>query len=110
MYAVVQIGSRIARFECGTMRRTFGSPCAIAAPAPAVRVAATTAAAAMREMGEMLIGTPPGVDGARYPKRPVAGKKSGSLLADVPVEVARADHQPLDSLAYRGRGNVFAER
>jgi hypothetical protein len=63
MYAVVQIGSRIARFECGTMRRTFGSPCASAVPAPAAKVAAAAAARAMRDM---VMKYPPEVDGARY--------------------------------------------
>src|SRR5436190_16871134 len=95
MYAVVQIGSRIARFECGTMRRTLGSPCAVAVPAPAARIAATAAAAAMRDM---------------VMKNPSRGRRRTILLlADVPVEVARADHQSLDALAHCGRGNVFAQ-
>src|SRR4029079_2778487 len=96
MYAVVQIGSRIARFECGTMRRTFASPCASAAPLPAAKAAANAAAAAMRCM---------------FMKKPSRGRRRRILLlADVPVEVARADHAPLDALAHRGRGDVLAER
>src|SRR5512134_925809 len=104
MYCVVQIGSRMLRFECGTMRSTFGSLCAWASPASA---AAARATSVRRAAGIANLQQGEGGDDSRCAERP----QGAAIPLRSPLPLQQAAPTPMARIAVGGfqhETNTFA--